>query len=92
MIENLASVAGRVFDRITNPSMSRQERVNYTKSTLHCILFVAEKWAITPDEVLGIIVKFEDDPNTEMVEPEELKNDEERIFWDFINEMEPFTD
>ena len=83
----------RVIKRITNPQMNTRQAITYAGDMLKCMLLVADKWEIPVEDVLAIIEKKEDsDGPIELFEPDEHADDESRIFWDFIVEMEPYDE
>ena len=78
----------RIMKGITNPSMSRAEKIEMATNWAQAAFLIAKKWNTTPWEVIRIAEEREDD--APMFEPTEMKSDEERIFWDYVNECNQF--
>jgi hypothetical protein len=84
----LTEISGEVFDRITNPSLSNKEKAEYMRQTLHAILFVAERYERTAEQVWNAIKKKEDEEPPMFEEDDPDTSEESKLFWAFVDEME----
>lgn len=88
--EQINEMLDKLVARITNPALSLKRKILYARNEILCMMLVADKWQLPVIDVFRIVQEREDRDDVPMHEPEHFGGDEDRIFWDFINEMEPF--
>jgi hypothetical protein len=77
----------RIALSITNPSLTKEQRVKLAEQWFGAAQLVADKWEIPVSAVLDIHDKLGE--TEDMFEPEEM-SDEQHIFWDYVNECNQF--
>lgn len=88
---SLDAIAGRLFDRVTNPALSNKQKADYISRQMEVMHFVADRFALTIDEVCDMVVQKEDalDASAILHEEDDLDQSiEAKVFWAFIDEME----
>ena len=78
----------RIADKITNPGLSGPEMLKLARNWFSAALLVAQKWEVPISEVLDIAEKLDD--VEDMFEPLEGASQEQKIFWDYVNECNQF--
>jgi hypothetical protein len=80
-----------VVKRITNPQLNSRQKITYAGDMLKCMALVADKWELSVEDVLTIVERKEEE-EVPLFEPDEHTDDESRILWDFVVEMEPYDE
>jgi hypothetical protein len=78
----------RIALKITNPGLSGPEMLKLANNWFDAALLVATKWHIPVSEVLDIAEKLDD--TEDMFEPLEDATQEQKIYWDYVNECNQF--
>jgi hypothetical protein len=91
-VTELNDVIRRILRQITNPALNANQRLKLATKWYQLVCLVADKWQLTPEGVQDIIEKYEDKTPITTFEPPTYKNDEERIFWEFLLEAELLED
>jgi hypothetical protein len=91
--QRMKALIERIVKAITNPDISIRQKIIYAGNVCNCLILVGDKWNISPEEVFDIAEK-EEAENPPLFEPEDRESltKNQKIFWDFILEMEPFDD
>ena len=82
-----AELVARIVRTITNPGLNIDEKIGLATKWFGAAQLVALKWEVPISAVLDIHEKLGE--TEDMFEPEEM-SDEQRIFWDYVNECNQF--
>ena len=83
-------ILARILRTITNPQLSKDQRITFAIQMYGAAVLVADKYHISVELVLDIVEKFEDSNYPFYEEPDTKQSPDETVFWDYVNEVDMF--